>query len=168
MRQLRRIFDIKWQDKVSNNAVLERAQIPSMFTLLKQRRMRWLGHVTRMDDGRIPKDLLYGELAEGKRPRGRPLLRYKDVCKRDMKDLNIDINTWEASAEDRSSWKSLVKEGLTECEESIRHKSEAARLKRRVRREATQQPSSFTCTRCGKDCHANIGLISHSRHCKRH
>ncbi|KAJ7324884.1 hypothetical protein JRQ81_017904, partial [Phrynocephalus forsythii] len=49
-----------------------------MYTLLKQRRLRWLGHVVRMDDGRIPKDLLYGELIKGKRPRGRPQLRYKD------------------------------------------------------------------------------------------
>ena len=93
MRQLRRILNISWKDKVPNNAVLARAQIPSMFTLLKRRRMRWLGHVTRMEDGRIPKDLLYGELQHGTRPRGRPNLRFKDVCKRDMKALNIDINT---------------------------------------------------------------------------
>ena len=64
-RQERKMFftratsDITWQDKVPNNTVLERAGCTSMFTLLKQRRMRWLGHVVRMDDGRIPKDLLY-------------------------------------------------------------------------------------------------------------
>ena len=34
------------------------------------REAAWLGHVTRMKDGRIPKDLLYGELATGKRPTG--------------------------------------------------------------------------------------------------
>ncbi|KAJ7338071.1 hypothetical protein JRQ81_010611, partial [Phrynocephalus forsythii] len=28
------------------------------------RHLHWLGHV-RMDDGRIPEDLLYGELAQG-------------------------------------------------------------------------------------------------------
>ena len=67
---LRRILGITWQDKVTNKVVLEKAGIPSLYTLLKQRRMRWLGHVTRMKDGRIPKDLLYGELATGKRPTG--------------------------------------------------------------------------------------------------
>lgn len=36
----------------------------------------------RVDDGRIPKDLLYRELAEGKCPTGRPQLRYKDIYKR--------------------------------------------------------------------------------------
>ena len=54
-------------------------------------RLRWLGHVHRMKDGRIPKDLLYGELEMGERARGRPLLRYRDVCKRDMKALDIDV-----------------------------------------------------------------------------
>ena len=29
-----------------------------LVTLLQQRRLRWLGHVHRMEDGRIPKDLL--------------------------------------------------------------------------------------------------------------
>jgi hypothetical protein len=37
-----------------------------------------------MDDGRIPKDILYGELATG-----RPALCYKDFCKRDLKSCNI-------------------------------------------------------------------------------
>ena len=84
MRCLRRILGITWQDRVTNKVVLEKAGIPSLYTLLKQRRLRWLGHVTRMKDGRIPKDLLYGELATGKRPTGRPQLRFKDVCKRDL------------------------------------------------------------------------------------
>ena len=70
MHCLRRILGITWQDKVTNKVVLEKAGIPSLYTLLKQRRMQWLGHVTRMKAGRIPKDLLYGELAIGKRPTG--------------------------------------------------------------------------------------------------
>ena len=58
-----------------------------MYTLLKQRHLRWLGHLVRMADGRIPKDLLYRELVQGKHPRGRPQLRYKDICKWDLKTL---------------------------------------------------------------------------------
>ena len=84
MRCLRRILGITWQDRVTNKVVLEKADIPSLYTLLKQRRMRWLGHVTRMKDGLIPKDLLYGELTTRKRPTGRLQLRFKDVCKGDL------------------------------------------------------------------------------------
>ena len=79
-----------------------------MYTLLKQRRLRWLGHVVRMDHGQIPKDLLHGELTQGKRPTGRPQLRYKDACKRDLKALGIDINGWETLASERSAWKQAV------------------------------------------------------------
>ena len=59
-----------WTDKVTNNIVLERAGVPTIFTLLRQRKLRWLGHVRRMSDGRISKDLLYGELDHGLRPVG--------------------------------------------------------------------------------------------------
>ena len=40
MRSLRRILNITWQDKVPDNTVLERAGCTSLYTLLKQRRMR--------------------------------------------------------------------------------------------------------------------------------
>ena len=65
MRNPRRILDIKWSDHVTNTDLLAGMGLPSMYTLLQQRRLRWLGHVHRMSDGRIPKDLLYGQLAAG-------------------------------------------------------------------------------------------------------
>ena len=79
-----------------------------MFSLLKHRCMMWLDHVCRMEDGRIPKDLSYGELVTGKRPTGRPQLRYKDTCKRGLVALGINTNTWEAAATDGSTWKQEV------------------------------------------------------------
>ena len=42
------------QDRVSNIEVLSPASLPSMFTLLRQRRLRWLGHACHMEDGHIP------------------------------------------------------------------------------------------------------------------
>jgi len=80
LRSLRHILGISWRDEVPNTEVLDHASLPTMYTLLRQRRMRWIGHSHRMEDGRIPKDILYGELAVGKRPRVRLHLRYKDVC----------------------------------------------------------------------------------------
>ena len=74
MRCLRRILCITRQDKVTNTKVLTKADIPSMYTLLRQRRLHWIGHVHKMDNGCIPKDLLYSELATGKRKKGSPHL----------------------------------------------------------------------------------------------
>ena len=101
---LRRILHIRWQDKVTNTEVLKRSHMLSMRSILRERRLRWLGHVHRMGSKRIPKSLLFGELATGLRKRGRPCLRYKDVCKRDMLQANIDPKTWESLAAERTLW----------------------------------------------------------------
>ena len=71
-------------------------------------RLRCLGHVHRTNDGRIPKDIQYGVLASGKRTTGRPRLRYKDVCTRDMKVLDTDAASWEGLAADRTRWRSRL------------------------------------------------------------
>ena len=70
-----------------------------------------------MEDGTIPRDILYGELATGTSPTGRPLLRFKDVCKRDMKADNINPAGWEAVATDRRHWRLDDKAGIQACEE---------------------------------------------------
>ena len=72
-----------------------------MYTLLRQRRLRWLGHFRRMEDGRIPKDILYGELAFGRGTSGRPHLRYKYVCVRDLKAVDINTEYSKTTPQDR-------------------------------------------------------------------
>ena len=98
LRCLNGILGITWQDRIPAKNVLAQARILSMFTLLGQRRLRWLGHVSRIEDGRILKDMLYGELATGSRPAGRPVLLYIDVCKQDLKAGDINPAGWEAAA----------------------------------------------------------------------
>ncbi|XP_051526868.1 uncharacterized protein LOC127425195 [Myxocyprinus asiaticus] len=126
LRCLRRILCIQWQDKVPNSEVLERASMNSLFTTLSKRHLRWLGHIRRMKQGRIPKDLLYSELVEGSRPTRCPLLCYKDICKKDMKLSNIIM--WESSADDRSAWHLAVRKGIQKAEEA-RHKKSKEEVK---------------------------------------
>lgn len=164
LRSLRRILGIHWQDKVTNTDVLSLAALPTMYTLLRQRRLRWLGHVFRMEDGRIPKDVLYGELAQGQRGVGRPHLRYKDVCKRDMKALDINVNSWENVATNRTVWRSMLYQHLKTGEEKMAAEAAAKRARRRERI-ANRPESSHKCDRCDRDCHSRIGLFSHKRRC---
>ena len=59
-----------------------------------------------MEDNRIPKDILYGAFIAGKRDLGRTQSR--DMCKRVMKELNIDLSKWEDEiAMDRSKRSNL-------------------------------------------------------------
>ena len=139
LRSICRILGISWLDKVTNADVLSRAGLPSMYTLLRQRRLRWLSHVRRMDDGCIPKYILYGELALWRRTTGRPHMRYKDVCVRDMKAVDIDTMSWEGLAADCSKWRSALKQHLMTGKEKLM--TDAAEKPART----MEDSSSITC-----------------------
>ena len=167
MRCLRRLLGITWQDRIRNEDVLERAGTRSMHCILKQKRLRWLGHLCRMKDGRIPKDLLFGELATGTRPLGRPRLRFKDTCKQDLKDCGIEPADLQTASSNRTNWRSISRLGSRQAEE---RKASQQRKKKEERKQksssATETSPVFSCTRCGRACHSRIGLYSHSRRCR--
>ena len=81
----------------------------------------------------IPKMLLYSQLKEEQCGLGRPLLRYKDTLKRNLKRCNIPNSSWEATAEERMKWKSVVKDGVKRYEEDrlARHRRRREQRKRR-------------------------------------
>ena len=133
LRNLRRILGITWQDHVTNKDVLEQAGKLSVYALLTKRRLRWLRHVSRMEYGRIPKDVLYCELVTGTRPAGRPLLRFKDVCKRDLRSGDIDPADWEVLAADRTKWRQAINIGLQTAEQRREKRWEERRERRRLR-----------------------------------
>lgn len=108
MHCLRRILGITWHDYGPNKFILAQVGIPSMFALFTQRCLHWLSHVSCMEYGCIPKDMLYGKLAIGSTHAGRPLLCYKDMCKCDVKAGVIDPARWKAVAGDRGRWKEAI------------------------------------------------------------
>ena len=90
MRNLRTILGIKWQDHVPNTEVLNTTKSVDLWSHLQKSRVRWAGHMSRMDDSRIPKQVLYGKLPNCARRPGRPKLRFKDVVKRDLRSFAMD------------------------------------------------------------------------------
>ena len=161
LRSLRRLLGISWMEKISNTVVLFRTGPPSMYSLLQQCRLRWLGHVRWMDDGRIPKDILYGELAEGKRGAGRPQLRFRDVCKRDMKALSMDTLCWEDLAVDRSKWRNNLLRSLKSGELELAAAAEEKRAKRKEKERSTtpvntNETVQFLCNFCNRQCRSRL------------
>ena len=164
-RCLRKILNIKWNDYRTNNSVLEEANVTSIGARIMKGQLRWVGHVIRLDSGRIPKQIFYSELATGKRSLGAPKKRYKDVLKSNLKKTNMDIKNWESLAADRSAWRVAIHQGTQHYEASQHQLAEEKRAKRKARRDAPTHSAvtGTTCPHCSRTCGSRIGLISHLR-----
>jgi hypothetical protein len=64
---------------------------PTILRVIKSRRMRWAGHVARMEEGRGVYRILVGK-PEGKRPLGRSRRRWEDNIKMEFK--KGDVGVW--------------------------------------------------------------------------
>jgi hypothetical protein len=81
-RVLRRIFGPKREEdgswrKLHDDELHSLYSSPNIVRVIKSRRMRWAGHVARMEEGRVVYRVLVGR-PEGKRPLGRPRLRWEE------------------------------------------------------------------------------------------
>ena len=74
---------------------------------IKSGRIRWAGHIQRMNEDRIPKQVFRSRM-EGRRIQGRPRNRWQDQLERDLK--NIGVRKWKETAQDRKKWKGVVLE----------------------------------------------------------
>ena len=108
MRHLRLILNVKWWNFVSNEKVLQQAGLPSMYDALIQRNLRWAGHINRMENTRLPKQILYSQLKNGTRGVGRPRLRFKDTVKRNLKNKQISLGRWQKLSQKRDEWRSKI------------------------------------------------------------
>jgi hypothetical protein len=71
-----------------------------MVRVIKSRRIRWAGHVARMGEGRGVYRVPIGR-SECKRPLGRPMPRWEDNIKMDLREIGIDGVNWIQLAQDR-------------------------------------------------------------------
>ena len=72
MRALRSILGIRWQDRVTNLEVLDRANSTSIESMLLKFQLRWVGHAICMEEFWMPRRLMYGKLQLGKRTKAAP------------------------------------------------------------------------------------------------
>ena len=70
IRCLQRILGLTWADRVPHATILQLTNCISIEALIIQQQLRWIGHVIRMPEKRLPIKLFYGELAHGTRNSG--------------------------------------------------------------------------------------------------
>ena len=97
----------KWRIR-TNEEIYQQCGENDIVKFCKLSRMRWEGHViSQDDDDDLSRRVLLSEPG-GKRPRGRPRLRWEDRVEEDVARLGC-IN-WKVAALNREGWRKLVKE----------------------------------------------------------
>jgi len=71
--------------------------------------VRWLGHVLRMEDDRIPKQAMYWQMeSQIRRKPERPTMNWIDTIARDLKSIGIDWDEAEQAVVNRKDWRERV------------------------------------------------------------
>jgi hypothetical protein len=91
-----------------NNELFSLYNEPYIVEDIEIRRLGWAGHIIRMEEERIPKKALHGNL-HTTRPVGRPRTRWADVVQRDALQL-LAIREWRRRAANRDEWRNLMRE----------------------------------------------------------
>ena len=66
---------------------------PNIVRVINSRRLRWAGHVARMEEGRRAFKILTGK-PTGKRHLGRPRRRWEDNIRIDLEEIVINAWNW--------------------------------------------------------------------------
>lgn len=157
---LRQLLGVGWQDFIPNVEILQRANIPSIEALLVSANIRWAGHVVRMEDCRLPKAVMYGQLSDGVRTVGGQKLRFKDVLKRNLKAADVPVDDWEELAENRSEYRSACRDAVDRVEDQRRKLYSAAHARRH---NPPSEEDAVQCPHCVKVCRGRVGLSAHTR-----
>jgi hypothetical protein len=110
-RVQRRIFGLKrmtdgWR-KLHNVELHNFYFSPSVIRMIKLRRMRWAGYMTRMGERRNAYRILVGK-PEGKRPLGKPRREWLDNIKMDLREVGWDVMDLVDQAQNRDQWRALM------------------------------------------------------------
>jgi len=121
-RHIRKVFGFVWQDKVSYEYLIDAAkqvgvQVIPLECKIRMLRLKYLGHVERMDDSRLPKIVLHGDVTVddvdfsngyGCRQPGSQEMSYRQRIRKDLLDFDINENSWSVLAQDRDGWRKAV------------------------------------------------------------
>lgn len=101
---LRRSARCSRLDRIRNEEIRRRMQYQnSIVDFVHNKQLTWYGHVRRMGDERIPKQILEW-IPTGRRKRGRPVVTWMEEIGREMRQRGLEERDWE----ERSEWRRII------------------------------------------------------------
>lgn len=111
MRILRLIRGVTKRDRLRNDDIRREFGITSVLELIERNKLRWYGHIQRMDEEKYPKRIL-NHIPEGTRPVGRPRRRWIEGVDEALnrRGTNLDEVSRNQIFMDRTEWRRIVNE----------------------------------------------------------
>ncbi|MDA8001968.1 MAG: reverse transcriptase domain-containing protein [Alphaproteobacteria bacterium] len=166
IRCLRIILGISVREQKRHTTIRKMAKQQRISSILVQRRLRFLGHLSRMSNDRLPKQLLVSAPVGGKRTAGGQKRRWNDMVTSDLKECNLS-ESWREQAQERDSWRTTIRnrvEHLNRRAEDT-EKSRKDEKKRRREQRLIDSEEALHCDHPGCSFQAlnKAGLINHQR-----
>jgi len=98
-----------WRSR-KNHELNELIGSADIVRFIKSRRIAWLGHVMRMDGGRMPRRILEWKPMD-RRIRGRPRKRWIEEVEEDIQTM--EIRGWRKRSKERTEWKKITEKAKT-------------------------------------------------------
>lgn len=92
--------------RLTNNEIEEILENENIVRIIKSKRIRWYGHINRMNEQKVVKKMT--KWKPQVRPRGRPKIRWEEQVIEDIKKMRI--TGWTEKIKDRREWRKIVKE----------------------------------------------------------
>ena len=96
----RSMLNFTYKDCKTNKWIREQTKVRDIMKVIKQRKWKWAGHVTRRRDGRWSTQITEWTPLEGKRNRGRQRKRWRDEIQQFWNDTN-----WYKYVKERENWR---------------------------------------------------------------
>ena len=115
MRVLRTIKGLTRKDKIRNTTIRAELHVPPLLIEIERNRLRWYGHVMRMEDDEKPKKYLMWK-PDGKRPLGRLRKRWIEGVEAALGNRGTSVLEVETTKryQDRRDWRGLLRGSLTD------------------------------------------------------
>ena len=124
----------------------------SIETMIMNNRLRWVGHVMRMADERMPKRMMFAKLQTA-RPQGGTKQRWKDCVQHDLRFMGLE-DGWSDLAHQRDKWHSATKETVDKWEKAKNNKAEEDYKQKKA-------GEGVKCPHCSHVAKNDKGLRSH-------
>ena len=121
IRRLLLILGPRWWHKVTQSEIRSRAGIPKIESMILDRQLLKLGHISRMAHSRLPNCMHYGQLRLGRRSVSGQWKRFKDQIKSILKRCNIPFSRLEILSAQRATWRSTCAFGMSYFDDQYDH-----------------------------------------------